>query len=290
MPFIGFGYLLSLICAYHVYHTGRSYVWLVLIFLAPGLGPLIYVAVVLLGDGADTRAARRFADNVANTVDPGRSYREKLREVETVGSADAKRALAEECIKRGRFQDAVDLYQAAMTGPLGASDPALLRGMGRAKLLAGDGAGAVAAFEKLREVDKASFDVDVELDYARALVLMGRTDEALREYEFSGAALSGRRGALPLCRVAPGTGSERTRPKAVCRDRGFRAPCAGLLPQPPARMVSHRQAALGQLIKPPSSLFRIRPEWRSRSLRRRPVCVPRRRASWTRPCPLPDRW
>ena len=49
------------------------------------------------------RAARRFADNVANIADPGRGFREKLREVETVGSADAKRALAEECIKRGRF-------------------------------------------------------------------------------------------------------------------------------------------------------------------------------------------
>ncbi len=184
LPIIGFGFLLSLLCAFHVYRTGRPYLWLLLIFLVPGgLGPLIYIAVVLLGDGADTRAARRFADNVANTVDPGRTYREKLREVETVGSADAKRALAEECIKRGRFQDAVDLYQAAMTGPLGASDPALLRGMGRAKLLAGDGAGAVAAFETLREVDKAAFDVDVELDYARALVLMGRTDEALRQFE-----------------------------------------------------------------------------------------------------------
>jgi hypothetical protein len=184
VPIIGFGFLLSIICAYHVYHTGRPYLWLLLIFLVPGgLGPLIYIAYVLLADTADSRSARRFADNVANLADPGRGYREKLREVEMVGSANAKRALAEECIKRGRFQDAVDLYQGAMSGPLGEGDPALLRGMARAKLLAGDGAGAVDGFEKLRQVDSAAFDVDAELDYARALALKGRTDDALRQYE-----------------------------------------------------------------------------------------------------------
>ncbi len=184
MPVLGFGFLLSLICAFHVYRTGRSYLWLVLIFLVPyGLGPLIYIGYVLLGDTADSRSARRFADNVANMADPGRSYREKLREVERVGSADAKRALAEECIKRGRFQDAVDLYQGAMSGPLGDSDAVLRRGMARAKLLAGDGQGAVEAFEKLKQMERSSFDADVELDFARALALAGRTDEALRQYE-----------------------------------------------------------------------------------------------------------
>ena len=184
MPILGFGFLLSLLCAFHVYRTGRPYLWLLLIFLVPGgLGPLIYIAYVLLGETADSRSARRFADNVANIADPGRAYREKLREVEMVGSADAKRALAEECIKRGRFQDAVDLYQGAMNGPLGDSDPALLRGIARARLLAGDGEGAVEAFEKLYYADKTAFDADVELDYARALALVGRTEDALHRYE-----------------------------------------------------------------------------------------------------------
>jgi len=41
-----------------------------------------------------------------------------------------------------------------MNGPLGDSDPALLRGIARARLLAGDGLGAVEAFEKLNQVDK----------------------------------------------------------------------------------------------------------------------------------------
>ena len=183
--FFGFGFifLIQLACAVHLVRTGRHYLWFLPIIFVPLLGCIAYVLFAVLPDMAGSNEARRFADNVANMADPGRGYREKLREVEMVGSAAAKRALAEECIKRGRFQDAVDLYQAAMSGPLGEGDPALVRGMARAKLLAGDGQGAAEAFEKLKQVDRAAFDAEVELDYARALVLVGRTDDALRQYE-----------------------------------------------------------------------------------------------------------
>jgi hypothetical protein len=184
--FYGTGFatlLISLAFAYHCIRTGRPWWWLLVIgFLGP-IGWAAYVIFAILPDMFSSNSARRFADNVSSMADPGRGYREKLREVERVGSADAKRALAEECIKRGLFQDAVDLYQGAMAGPIGESDPTLLKGLARAKLLAGDGAGAVDAFEKLKALDPAAWDADTELDYARALVLVGRTDEAVRQYE-----------------------------------------------------------------------------------------------------------
>jgi hypothetical protein len=176
-------FLIQLACAAHLIRSGRSMLWFLPIIFVPLLGCIAYVIFAVMPDMAGSQSARRFADNVANAADPGRAYREKLREVEMVGSANAKRALAEECIKRGRFQDAVDLYQGAMSGPLGDSDPALLRGIARARLLAGDGQGAVEAFEKLYYVDTAAFDADVELDYARALALAGRTEDALHRYE-----------------------------------------------------------------------------------------------------------
>jgi hypothetical protein len=100
-----------------------------------------------------------------------------------VGSVDAKRELAEESLKRGLYADAVALYEAAMQGPLGAHDPVLLKGLGRAKMLAGDGAEAEQLFLTLKEVDPAAVDADVELDYARALEAQGRNDEAIRHYE-----------------------------------------------------------------------------------------------------------
>ena len=94
-------------------------------------------------------------------------------------------------IKRGFFAEAVELYQSAMQGPLGGADPVLLKGLGRAKLLAGDGAAAEALFVQLRQVDPAAVDADVELDYARALEAQGKNDEAVRQYEAVAARYPG---------------------------------------------------------------------------------------------------
>jgi hypothetical protein len=168
----------------HVFRTGRSYLWvLAIVLIPPPLGWILYGVFALIPGALTSPGARRFADDVRSTVDPGRAYREKKREVELVGSVDSKRALAEECIKRGLFQDAVDLYESAMQGPLGAQDTALLNGLARARMLAGDGAGAQATFETLKSADPAAFNADAELDYARALALQDKNAEALVQYE-----------------------------------------------------------------------------------------------------------
>jgi hypothetical protein len=168
--------------AAHVIRSGRSYLWILPIMFVPLIGCIAYLLFAIVPDMARSNSARRFADDVVNTVDPGRVYREKKRQVEMVGSAQAKRELADECIKRGYFQDAVDLYQSALGGGF-ENDPAMLHGLARAKLLAGDGAGAQATYEKLKAADPVAFSAEAELDYARALALQGKNDEAVLQYE-----------------------------------------------------------------------------------------------------------
>jgi len=176
-------FLVQLVFAAHVIRSGRSYFWILPIVLLPWmLGCIAYLIFAILPDMARSNTARRLADDVVNTVDPGRGYREKKRQVELVGSAQSKRELAQECIKRGYFQDAIDLYQSALSGGF-ENDPALLHGLARAKLLAGDGAGAQAAYEKLKLADPVAFSAEAELDYARALALQGKDEEALAQYE-----------------------------------------------------------------------------------------------------------
>jgi hypothetical protein len=180
---IGFILIIDLAFAWHAIRTGRSPLWIAVIGLLGPLGWIAYVVFAVLPDMLGSGAARRLADNVINTADPGRGYREKKRNVELVGSVNSKRELAEECIRMHRFADAIELYEGAMHGPLGGNDPALLKGLARARMLSGDGAGAEALFLKLREVDPAAFDADAELDYARALALQGKNDAAIQQYE-----------------------------------------------------------------------------------------------------------
>src|SRR4051812_33959235 len=131
--------LISLAIAYHAIRNGKSPLWLVGLavtsfvgFLATIALWLAYLFFAVIPDLLRSAPARRLADNVVSAADPGRGYREKLRQVEQVGSVDSKRALAEECLRMGRFADAVELYESAMQGPLGASDPSLVKGLARA--------------------------------------------------------------------------------------------------------------------------------------------------------------
>jgi len=185
MSLFGPGILILLIqfaFAAHVIRSGRSYIWILPIMFVPLLGCIAYLIFAIVPDMGRSATARRFADDVVNTVDPGRTYREKKRQVELVGSVQSKRELADECIKRGYFKDAIDLYRSALGGGF-ENDPALLHGLARASLLAGDGAGAQATYERLKAADPVAFNADAELDYARALALQGKNDEALAQYE-----------------------------------------------------------------------------------------------------------
>jgi hypothetical protein len=148
----------------------------------PWFGCVAYLLFAVVPDTVRGHApVRRIFDDAAGLADPGTSFGRKKRDVETIGSAQSKRVLAEECIKRGRYQEAVDLYTSAIGGAH-SEDPALLHGLARARLLAGDAAGAQAAFESLKAASPADFTVDARLDYARALALQGKNDAAKAEY------------------------------------------------------------------------------------------------------------
>ena len=186
-------FLVSLAIAYHSIRNGRSPMWLFALAVASFAGAYSFFATIgvwfaylifaVIPDFWNSHGMRRFRGGMAHAADPGRNYRHKKRQAEQVGSVDAKRELAEESLKRGLYADAVALYEDAMRGPLGAHDPVLLKGLGRAKMLSGQGAEAEQLFLTLKEVDPAAVDADVELDYARALEIQGKNDEAIRRYE-----------------------------------------------------------------------------------------------------------
>jgi hypothetical protein len=182
--------LIDLALAWHVIRSGRTPLWIMGMGLASFINILAlvalwlaYLAMAVIPDFLNSHGMRRFRGSVAQAADPGRGYREKKRQVELVGSVDAKRGLAEESVKRGFFAEAIELYEGAMQGPLGANDPTLLKGLARAKMLSGDGSEAEQLFLKLKQVDPAAFDADAELDYARALALQGKNDEAVAQFE-----------------------------------------------------------------------------------------------------------
>jgi hypothetical protein len=211
-------FLIDVALAIHVVRTGRSMLWLVGMALTnflPGVGILglvaiwiAYLIMAVIPDFLDSNSMRRFRSNLREAADPGRDYREKKRAAALIGSVDSKRALAEESLKRGLHAEAIALYQEAMQGPLGGEDPTLLKGLGRARLMAGEAAEAERLFIKVHELDPAAFDAEVELDYARALEMLGKTEAAIRQYESVAPRYAGEEAKVRLALLLEKSGQD----------------------------------------------------------------------------------
>jgi hypothetical protein len=93
--------LLQIACAYHAYRNGHAQPWLYIILIFPMVGSVVYIAAVVLPGFRNTAQAQQLATGVRKLIDPDRDLRERLQEAELVDSAEAKRGLAEELMRRG---------------------------------------------------------------------------------------------------------------------------------------------------------------------------------------------
>ena len=173
---------LLVLCVVHAIRTGNIFPWIFVMVFLPGIGPLIYFFMVIVPALVRGRGARRLTRGAARAIDPNKDFRAAMREVEMVGSVDAKRALAEQMMQRGQYADAVELYRSALTGQF-AADPALLIGIARAQFLSGDGAAAQASLDTLQQADPKFVSEEAHMIYARALELQGRDSDAAEEYK-----------------------------------------------------------------------------------------------------------
>jgi hypothetical protein len=183
LEFLGIAALvLQIGCIVHAIRNGRMMPWIFVLIFLPVIGSLIYLVMEVLPEFSTSRRAAAVRSGVKSLADPNRDYRAAKRDVELVGSADAKRRLAEEHLERGQAAEAVELYESALTGAH-SDDPALLWGLARARLAGGDGAGAQAALDTLQASNPKLISADAHLAYARALEMQGKNAEALVEYE-----------------------------------------------------------------------------------------------------------
>jgi hypothetical protein len=185
MPFIGLIHLfIGISFAVHAMRTGRPQYWMYILLFVPLLGSVAYVLFELLPELAQTRRAQKVKSNVADLIDPHREFNRRV-EAARVDTVDAKRSLAEECERKGMWDEAIRLYQTAAQG-LYSEDPQILTGLARAQLNGGDAHAAIDTLNKLRAADPNGQYQEAHLVYARCLEDQGRLDEAEDEF----AALS----------------------------------------------------------------------------------------------------
>ncbi len=180
-PAVSIYLIIAIGLAVHAMKTGRSPWWLFILLFLPYIGSIAYVLVEIVPELFRTRAARQVGSGIGTMLDPDKEWRARMAQAELVDSVNSKRALAEECEKRGQWQDAIRLYQAAATG-IFADDPAVLLGLARAQLGSGDAQACLETLHKLEEQGNLR-NQEAHLLLARALEATGRAAEALEEYE-----------------------------------------------------------------------------------------------------------
>ncbi len=182
IPIGGLHILIAIGLAVHAMKTGRPQWWLYILVFVPVFGAIAYVLFELVPELAGTRRARTVQTNIGTIIDPNREWRERVRQAELVDSVDAKRSLAEECMRKGMWADAIRLYEAAAHGVF-SDDAAILTGLAAAQLGNGSAKATLETLDKLRHAHPDLRKADAHLLCARALETDGQTDAAIQEYE-----------------------------------------------------------------------------------------------------------
>jgi hypothetical protein len=211
MPLFGIGLhvLAALFFAVHAVRTGREMYWLLILFLFPLLGSLVYFVAIYLPESRIPRAMRSGAASAAQALDPGRGLREARQAFERTPSAENRLHLALALLESGDAAQAIGHYEACLNGPFG-QDPDIRLGAARARLDHGEADAAIGFALSIRTERPYFRPEQVALLLGQALALAGRVPEARAELESALARFGSLEARVELAIFALGQGDRAT--------------------------------------------------------------------------------
>lgn len=184
MPILGVGLhvIIAVLLAVHVLRTGQERYWLLVLFLAPLFGSLVYALVVFIPDLGRSRSGRKVVRGLRDTLNPGRELRDAQLELEHSPTIANRERLADALQAEQRHADAVQAYREALGG-LNSDDADLQVKLARALLDNGQAAEARGLLDALQVQQPDFRSSDGRLIHARAVAAAGDRDQARREFD-----------------------------------------------------------------------------------------------------------
>lgn len=179
---IGLHVLIALFFAVHVIRSGQQLYWLMILFMFPLFGSVVYFIAIYLPESKLHHGARKAVTVAARTLDPGRELREARDAYEFTPTAQNQMRLAAAQLASGDASAAAASYEACLQGPF-ASDLEIRFGAAHASLACGRAAAAIAHLQTIRASDAAFRGEQVALMLAQAYAADGRHREAGAEFE-----------------------------------------------------------------------------------------------------------
>jgi hypothetical protein len=168
--------------AFHAMRTGRGGMWVTIIIVFPVVGCLAYYFMEVFPQSREQRALRRQVRDIAKALNPDGELKRRTEELAQTESVENRARLADECLERGMFDEAIRLYEGCLEGPY-SEDAALLFSCARARFYNGEIRRAGEILARLRKLHPGHRADEVALLAARVDEASGETQLALAGYE-----------------------------------------------------------------------------------------------------------
>jgi hypothetical protein len=179
MTFAGIGLhvFIALFFAIHVVRTGQPMYWLIILFIFPLFGSVVYFFAIYLPNFRLDHRARRVMTAAAKALDPQREMREAKRP-----TAQNQIRLAEVQLELGMSEEAVKNYEACLQGPF-LSSLEIRFGAARAYVECKRYRDAIIHLEAIQSIDQAFRLEAVTILLAKSYAGAGRNAEARAKFE-----------------------------------------------------------------------------------------------------------
>jgi hypothetical protein len=184
MTFAGIGLhvFIALFFAIHVVRTGQPMYWLIILFIFPLFGSVVYFFAIYLPNFRLDHRARRVMTAAAKALDPQREIRDAKAAFEDMPTAQNQIRLAEAQLELGLSEEAAKNYEACLKGPF-LSSLEIRFGAARAFVECQRYRDAIEHLEAIQSIDHAFRREAVTLLLARSYAGVGRDAEARSKFE-----------------------------------------------------------------------------------------------------------
>ena len=167
--------------AFHAVKTGRGAKWVLIIMMAPVIGCILYYFIEVFPNSREDRALRKRVHDISRALNPDGELKRRTEEAAVNASVDNRAALADECLEKGMFDEAIRLYEGCLDGPH-ANDARILFACARAYFYNGDARHAEEILARLAKAHPKFRREETRLLQARVMEALGDDDGALAVY------------------------------------------------------------------------------------------------------------
>jgi len=185
---VGLHVIVAIFFAIHAVRRGRELFWLLILFMFPLLGSVVYFFAIYLPESRLENKVGKVASVAMQTLDPGKALREAQKAYELTPTAQNRMRLAQCLLDADQPGAAAEHYEACLQGPF-ASDPEIRLGAAQARLANQQAAAAQELLLNIRAQDPQFQPEAVTLALAQSHAVLGQTaqaqalfDEAVRRF------------------------------------------------------------------------------------------------------------